>query len=74
MRNELNENELVNVDGGKIEHTWSNGSGTITLVARTPQTYSFTNYSIIQWISDKQNEGWSDYEIIDYLRDKGHIW
>ena len=77
MKVELNGDALENIVGGQIVHTWTNdngGCGTIWITARTPRVYNFSDYNIISWISNKQNEGWSDQEIIDYLREKSIIW
>lgn len=69
MKVELNGNDLENIVGGQIKHTWDNntGTGTIWLQARNPVVYTFRQYSIIGWITTKQGEGWSDQEIMDYL-------
>ena len=77
MKTELNNNDLENIIGGKIEHTWDNsngGSGTIWITARNPRVYSFNNHYVITYISEKQNEGWSDQEIMDKLVELGKIW
>lgn len=77
MKAELNEMDLGNVIGGKIEFTWDNnngGSGTIWISARNPIKFSFTNYGVVDYCRRKQNEGWSDQEIIDELKANNHIW
>ena len=74
MRTEINENELENIIGGKIECTYIDGAGTIWITAKNPKVYSFTNYSVVTKARSMVNEGYSDQEIIDYLKEKNAIW
>lgn len=76
MKMELNDNSLEAIIGGKIEHTWDNntGSGTIWITARNPHVYTFKSYSITSWITKKQEEGWSDQEIMDQLIADHQVW
>lgn len=74
MRSEINENELNNIAGGKIQFTYDNGSGTIWIAAKNKKEYSFTNYGVVDLVTNMQNNDYSDQEIIDYMLSKGYIW
>ncbi|MCF0106122.1 MAG: hypothetical protein HUJ53_05125 [Holdemanella sp.] len=74
-RVEIDEVALEEVAGGQIQYTWDNstGSGTIWVTAKNPTVYTFRKYSAIKFVTEKQNEGYSDYEIMDLLKEKGVI-
>ena len=74
MRIELSENALDNIVGGTIQCTYQGGSGTIWIKAKSPKEYSFTNYGVVSTVNKMQNDGYSDQEIIDYLKGKNAIW
>ncbi|MDO4467541.1 MAG: hypothetical protein Q4C49_11160 [Bacillota bacterium] len=73
---QLEENELEEITGGVIEHTWSNatGSGELWIVAKFDKTkYAYDNYGVVDYITRKQREGYSDPEIVQLLLEKGLI-
>lgn len=74
MRNEINDNELENIVGGQIQYTYEQGAGTIWITAKSPKVFSFTNYAVVNTADKMNKEGYSDQEIIDYLKSKNAIW